>query len=113
MNFYQRVFLVVSRIPQGKVATYGQVAIYCGYPRNARQVGFALNRKLPPLAPAHRVVNSQGYLSGAKAFATPDTQRLLLESEGIEVKDGRVDLKRYRWICSGEELDELKKTFLE
>ena len=42
MNFYQRVALVCSRIPRGCVATYGQVALLCGKPKNSRQVGYAL-----------------------------------------------------------------------
>lgn len=44
MDFYQRVGIVCRAIPAGKVATYGQIALLCGKPRNARQVGYALNR---------------------------------------------------------------------
>lgn len=40
MDFYERVALVCSRIPAGTVATYGQIALLCGKPRNARQVGY-------------------------------------------------------------------------
>ena len=44
MDFYKRLALVGSQIPCGKVATYGQLALLCGRPRNSRQVGYALNR---------------------------------------------------------------------
>ena len=44
MDFSQRVGIVCRAIPAGKVATYGQIALLCGKPRNARQVGYALNR---------------------------------------------------------------------
>ena len=70
MSFYDRVYEAVCRIPKGKVATYGQIAMLCGRPRNARQVGYALNRgRLGVGIPAHRVVNAKGYLTGAAAFA--------------------------------------------
>ena len=70
-DFYRRAAIVCRRIPYGKTATYGQIARLCGKPRNARQVGYALNRgRLGDGLPAHRVVNSRGILSGAAAFET-------------------------------------------
>lgn len=98
-NFYQRIALVGKRIPYGKAATYGQIALLCGKPQNSRQVGYALRRELAGEDfPAHRVVNSQGYLSGAAAFAGTDTQKQLLFRERIEVsEDNRVNLKKYGW----------------
>lgn len=66
MDFYRRLALAGEAIPFGKVATYGQLALLCGRPRNSRQVGYALNRGLAgEKLPAHRVVNSQGLLTGA------------------------------------------------
>lgn len=99
MNFYERVALVCSRIPEGCVATYGQVALLCGKPKNSRQVGYALGKKLSGREiPAHRMVNHQGYLSGAAAFERPDTQKKLLRGEGVRVsREGRVDLEKYGW----------------
>lgn len=106
MDFYQRVAAVCRMIPRGKVATYGQIAYLCGKPRNARQVGYALNRRLPEGIPAHRVVNGQGRLSGAAAFETPQTQRRRLESEGVTVEDGkRVDLRAFGWKPSAQEIE--------
>lgn len=113
MDFYERVALVCSRIPYGKVATYGQIALLCGKPGNSRQVGYALNHRVLGV-PAHRVVNSKGFLSGAAAFSTPDEQRILLEGEGVELAEGsRVDLKKYGWHNTLEEALEICAHFSE
>lgn len=112
MDFYQRLAAAGERIPYGKVATYGQLALLCGNPRNSRQVGRALNLGLAGSAfPAWRVVNSQGVLSGAPAFDTPDMQKILLEAEGVAVKDNRVDLKIYGWKNTMEDALSLQKSF--
>lgn len=107
-DFYKRAAIVCRAIPYGKAATYGQIAMLCGRPRNARQVGYALNRgRMGEKIPVHRVVNSRGILSGAEAFETPDLQKRLLESEGVKVEyteDGwKVDLKRDGWNNTIEE----------
>lgn len=66
MDIYRRIGLVCSRIPRGRVATYGQIALLCGKPGNSRQVGYALKKGLAGEdVPAHRVVNAAGILSGA------------------------------------------------
>lgn len=114
MDFYQKMAFVCGRIPEGRVATYGQIALLCGKPRNARQVGYGLKRGLvrtpdgkPEDIPAHRIVNAKGLLAGAVYFDTPDLQKLLLEAEGVEVKrteEGwKVDLKRYGWANTLED----------
>ena len=114
MDFYQRLALAGELIPHGKVATYGQLALLCGKPRNSRQVGRALNRGLAGSAfLAYRVVNSQGILSGAPAFDTPDMQKMLLEAEGVAVKGNRVDLKTYGWKNTMEDALFLQKSFEE
>ena len=86
-------------IPYGKAATYGQIALLCGQPNHARQVGFALSHRLcGPEIPAHRIVNSRGILSGAASFRTPNLQKKLLKAEGIPVSpENQVDLKKYGW----------------
>lgn len=101
-DFYKRATIVCRAIPYGKAATYGQIALLCGRPKNARQVGYALNRnRLGDAIPAHRVVNARGILSGAAAFETADMQKILLENEGVKVRftpDGwQVDLKKDGW----------------
>ncbi|MCL2865864.1 MAG: MGMT family protein [Lachnospiraceae bacterium] len=98
MDFYKRVALVCQFIPYGKVATYGQIALLCQKPKNARQVGYALNKRIVEEVPAHRVVNHQGYLTGAGAFHDDAGQRRLLKSEGVGVDSAlRVDLKKFGW----------------
>ena len=63
MDIYRRIGLVCSRIPRGRVATYGQIALLCGKPGNSRQVGYALKKGLAgENVPAHRVVNAAGIL---------------------------------------------------
>lgn len=112
MNFYERVSVVCRRIPYGSVATYGQIALLCGKPNHSRQVGYALNHILSGSGtPAHRVVNHQGFLTGASAFDTPDMQRLLLEQEGVKVTGQRVDLKRYGWKNTLGEAEQLRALF--
>ena len=115
-EFYKRAAIVCRAIPYGKAATYGQIALLCGRPKNARQVGYALNRnRLGDDIPAHRVVNARGILSGAAAFETADMQRMLLEAEGIRVedtKDGwRVDLRRDGWHNTMDEALRLREQF--
>lgn len=112
MDFYRRMEQVMQRIPYGKAATYGQLALLCGCPRNARQAGYALRRNQAGAdAPAHRVVNANGILSGAGAFAFPDLQKRLLEAEGIRVeqteKGYRVDLEKFGWKNTMEEAEAL------
>ena len=102
MDFYQKMNLVCRRIPEGKVATYGQIALLCGKPNHSRQVGYGLKTGLAGEdIPAHRIVNARGELSGAGYFETWDLQKLLLEEEGVEVvRSGdvwKVDLKKYGW----------------
>lgn len=109
MDFYEKMALVCARIPAGRVATYGQIALLCGKPNNSRQVGYGLKRGLAgENVPAHRIVNSKGLLSGAVYFDTMDMQRLLLEAEGVEVKHTRdgwqVDLKRFGWKNTKEDI---------
>ena len=115
-EFYRRVGIVCRRIPRGRVATYGQIALLCGKPRNSRQVGYGLKMGLAGEdVPVHRVVNSRGILSGAAAFETDDMQRLLLEEEGVKTEyteDGwRVDLKRDGWHNTMEEALRFREIF--
>jgi methylated-DNA-protein-cysteine methyltransferase-like protein len=93
-----KIHAVVRRIPSGKVATYGQIAALAGFPRHARQVGYAM-RDLPEGSdlPWHRVLNARGEVSRRAAVGWEDVQRDLLEQEGIELARERVDLARYGW----------------
>lgn len=92
----KRIYEAVKKIPRGQVATYGQVAALAGNPRMARAVGNALHRNPDPVGiPCYRVVNAKGELSGEFAFGGSGAQAKLLADDGIEVTDGRVDLKKY------------------
>lgn len=118
MDFYKKMAVVCRRIPRGNVATYGQIALLCGKPKNARQVGYGLKHGLAGEdIPAHRVVNARGFLSGAAYFDTPDLQKLLLENEGVAVSYSTegwyVDRKRFGWKNTMEEALELRKIFEE
>lgn len=114
-DFYEKVYLVCCQIPEGKVATYGQIALLCGQPSHARQVGYGLNRKLEGRGvPAHRVVNCRGFLSGAASFEMPGLQKMLLEQEGVTVSpEQQVDLKRYGWKNTMEDALYLQRLFRE
>ena len=93
---YERIYDAVLQIPYGKVATYGQIAAMAGNRYYARAVGNALHiNPAPDVIPCYRVVNSKGKLSSSFAFGSEDRQKQLLEAEGIEVTDGKVDLKKY------------------
>lgn len=96
-NFFSRVYAVVSKIPPGKVATYGQIAMMLGNPRSARIVGWAM-RKAPSNLPCYRIVKKSGELSPDYVFGSSDVQRALLKSEGIIFKkDGHIDMKKHLW----------------
>ena len=97
-SVFERIYNVVSAIPKGKVATYGQVAVLAGNPRWARVVGYALhNNPKPGVIPCHRVVNREGRVAEAFVFGGGNVQRTLLEQEGIIFEeDGRIDLKKYQ-----------------
>jgi O-6-methylguanine DNA methyltransferase len=97
MSSYNPLYHYVSKIPQGKVTTYGQLAKSAGL-TNPRHVGYLLhNNPSPKTIPCHRVVNSKGFLSNKYAFGGLKKQRELLTKEGVIVKKDKVDLKKYHW----------------
>ncbi|MCL2531139.1 MAG: methylated-DNA--[protein]-cysteine S-methyltransferase [Oscillospiraceae bacterium] len=97
--FFNAVYEIVKQIPQGKVATYGQIARLAGNPRMARQVGWALAGCPDDNIPCHRVVNRFGQCSSAFAFGGQDVQCGLLEAEGVGfTADGNVDLTQFQWL---------------
>lgn len=92
----KRIYEAVKRIPKGCVATYGQVATMAGNERMSRAVGNALHKNpTPGIVPCHRVVDAKGRLAGGFAFGGMEAQAALLADEGVEVKDGKVDLGKY------------------
>lgn len=100
---YQRIYDVVRAIPEGQVATYGDIAEFLGTKGGARLVGWAMNQshtQHPPV-PAHRVVNRNGMLSGKHHFPTPTAMQEQLEAEGVKVQNDRiVNFNAVRWNLS-------------
>lgn len=97
MNTFEKIYAEVMKIPKGKVATYGQIAILAGNPNWARVVGYALHvNPMPGVIPCHRVVNREGRPAPGFAFGGEDVQRHLLEEEGVVFeKNGLIDLEKY------------------
>ena len=93
--FEKKVLTVVSRIPPGRVATYGDVARLAGKPRAARAVGNILREADRPGLPYHRVIAAGGRLGG---YTTLALKRSLLAAEGITATPTRiVGFARIRW----------------
>lgn len=91
-NFTQGVYDVVKNIPHGRATSYGAIAKAIGYPNLSRMVGKIMGACDSALSgiPAHRVVNSQGVLSGKNAFGDSTEMQRLLELEGIVVINDRI-----------------------
>ena len=94
----KRIYEAVKKIPYGHVATYSQIAEMAGNRKMARAVGNALHKNPDPdNIPCFRVVNAKGKLAAGFAFGGPGAQAKLLESEGITVSNGKVDLSKFQW----------------
>jgi methylated-DNA-protein-cysteine methyltransferase-like protein len=96
---YRRIYDVVVKIPKGRIATYGQVAVLAELPRQARLVGYALHA-LPANSrvPWHRVVNAKGEISiRSDGLGHDELQAHLLRREGVRFVANAVPLPRYRW----------------
>lgn len=92
----KRIYEAVKKIPKGKVATYGQIAKMAGNERMSRAVGNALHKNPEPdKIPCYKVVNSKGELASEFVFGGRDVQAKLLEADGIEVVNNKVDLNKY------------------
>jgi len=93
-NFFERVYEIVRKIPEGKVMTYGQIALRLGT-KDARRVGHALHANRDIKTPCHRVVNKDGRLAPSYAFGGYHEQRNRLIAEGIKfVDEMNVDLEK-------------------
>ena len=92
LSFFEKVYEVTKKIPEGRVTSYGAIARYLGAPSSARMVGWALNNShaREEFIPAHRVVNRNGLLTGKHHFSGPSLMKDLLESENIKVKNDKV-----------------------
>ncbi|MBQ4348553.1 MAG: MGMT family protein [Clostridia bacterium] len=99
MNTFEKIYEQVRKIPEGKVATYGQIALLAGNPRWSQVVGYALHvNPEPGVIPCHRVVKKDGRVAEGFAFGGENIQRELLESEGVAfIDDVRVDMEKCQW----------------
>ena len=98
-EFREAVLALVARIPAGRVATYGQIALMAGFPRRPRQVGMVL-KGLPEDTelPWHRVVNARGYVPSRGRWWGAQVQIARLRDEGIAVDAlGNLDLAARQW----------------
>lgn len=95
-EFTDAVYQIVAAIPEGRVASYGQIARQAGYPRHARFVGRLMSR-LPKdsTLPWYRVLRGDGHLALA---GTPSGERQVqyLIDEGVTVLGARVP-KSFFW----------------
>ena len=99
MSLFNQIYEQCKKIPKGRVATYGQIATLIGYPKCARQVGWALSAVSEEQdMPWHRVVNRFGGLYKGPIPGEAELQKQLLEEEGVYVRtDYTVDLDEYIW----------------
>lgn len=98
-NAFELIYDVVKMIPEGKVASYSQVAKMVGNPGWARVVGYALHvNPDPSTIPCHRVVTKDGRVSSAFAFGGSNVQIELLKQEGVGFVDGKVDMEKYSFF---------------
>ncbi len=99
MNTFQKIYEQVKKIPKGKVASYGQIALMAGNPRWSRVVGYALHSNPEPgIIPCHRIVTKEGKLSKAFAFGGENVQKDLLISEGVTfIDEYTVDIEKCRY----------------
>ncbi|MGK9155301.1 MGMT family protein [Acinetobacter radioresistens] len=94
-ELYGQILEVISLIPCGKVATYGQVARLAGLPKHARLVGYILkNLPIGTDIPWHRVINSLSKLN----TQGQNIQSVLLIEEGLTVINGKINLKKFQWL---------------
>jgi methylated-DNA-protein-cysteine methyltransferase related protein len=98
-RFSENVISILRKIPHGRIATYGQIAILAGKPQGARGVSWILNSCSKPYKlPWHRVVGSKGKISFDRLSSNYIRQKNLLLREGIKFLDsGSIDLKKYQW----------------
>jgi methylated-DNA-protein-cysteine methyltransferase-like protein len=97
-QFHSAVIDLIRQIPEGMVATYGQIAAMAGNPRGARQVVRVLHSSSDKHdLPWHRVVNRLGHISLPKGSGY-EMQKSMLEAEGVEFnRDDRIDMRCFLW----------------
>jgi len=98
-SFKESAYEITKLIPVGKVATYGQLAQLVGNPKAARAIGmFMKTNPNAPIVPCHRVVASDGNLTGYSAGEGVSTKKQMLLKEGVLFINNRVDLSLSQWL---------------
>ena len=96
--FTNQVYKILRTVPQGKVVTYGQLAKLAGSPKAARAVGMAMRiNPDAPQTPCHRVVASDGSLTGYSGIGGVHRKKSMLIDEGVKFKGEKVDLTTSQW----------------
>jgi len=97
-TFKEKVYDLAKQIPQGKVATYGQLARLVGSPGAARAVGMCMRtNEHPEIIPCYKVVASDGSLTGYSAGKGIITKKEKLLHDGVKFKNDKVDLNVSQW----------------
>ncbi len=107
ISFKEKIYKLTRQIPKGKVATYGQLAKLARKPQAARVVGMFMKiNPDTPRTPCHRVVASNGNLTGYSGKGGLAGKKKMLISEGVFFKGNKVDLSRSQWkllaVCRKE-----------
>ena len=98
LQYRERVYKIVRRIPRGRVMTYGQIAYILGEGYTPRTVGFVMHGADERKTPWHRVINSQGRCSTGRVVLPADKQQRMLEAEGVKfAAGGSCDLETFIW----------------
>ena len=106
-DWYKKIWQQAAMIPEGQIASYGQIAKQAGLPRRAaRMIGRALGAAPVEMElPWHRVVNAQGKISIPKGTRRYELQKELLEKEGFKIdENGQLDVTDRRWDPTLDEL---------
>lgn len=99
MDNKQKVYETIRQIPKGKVATYGQIAGMIGKPKAARFIGYCMRTNTDvPRTPCHRIVASDGSLTGYSAGDGIPTKKQMLQKEGVRFLGNKVDLAASQWV---------------
>ena len=94
---FKEIRKIASRIPRGRVTTYGSIADFLGI-SNARLVGYAMASNRDLKVPCHRVVKKDGFLAGTYAFGGWQEQKKRLQKEGVVfIDDKQIDFEKYFW----------------
>ena len=105
MNPKNKIWSIISHIPEGKVISYGAIANLAGLPGHARYVGYTL-KNLPQGSslPWHRVINAKGCISFQIDSEKYRTQKTRLKNEGVVFSGEKISISQYGWIQTKGEL---------